>query len=105
MAPLAQDKPLLDWTVREVRAIDHGTLDVVCEKGPTRVILSVALASETGPEPPVQTERFAVFYSVRGERTEEGEKLARALAAVLDANKAVPVPPGLTVFVPRPRSL
>jgi hypothetical protein len=103
LAPVAPGQKLSDFDVREVRG-DRGLIDVVCEKGAARVVLSVALFAKDGPTPPASTSRYAVFYSVRGATPEEAERLASALAAVLDKSTA-PVPAGLGPFVPRPLSL
>lgn len=105
VAPVAVGSKLEGWTVAAIHGVDHGTLEIVCEKGSARVALSVALAAAGGPEPPASTERYAVFYSLRGATGEDGERLAKALARVLDANRAAPAPSGLEPFVPRPRSL
>ena len=103
LAPVAPGQKLGEFDVREVRA-DRGLIDVVCEKGAARVVLSVALFTKDGPAPPASTSRYAVFYSVRGATTEEAERLAAALTAVLETSTA-PVPAGLGPFVPRPLSL
>ncbi len=105
VAPAAPGAKLADWDIRAVHGVNRGTLEIVCEKGAARVVLSIALAAQGGPEPPVSTDRYAVFYSSRGATPEDGERLAGALAELLRANQATPLPPGLGPFVPRPRSL
>lgn len=103
LAPLGPGSKLEGFDLREVRA-QHGVIEVVCEKAEARVILSIALLAEGGPSPPASTDRYAVFYSVRGATQQEAERLATALAAALKASSAPP-PPGLGPFVPRPVSL
>jgi len=105
IAPAVPGSKLADWDIRAVHAVDRGTMEVVCEKGAARVVLSIALAADGGPEPPVSTDRYAVFYSARGATTEDADRPAKALAELLRANQAVPPPGGLGPFVPRPRSL
>ncbi|MBK8257391.1 MAG: hypothetical protein IPK82_32575 [Polyangiaceae bacterium] len=105
LSPLAVGSTLSGWNIAEVRGITQGTLDLVCTKGGSKVILSIALHAPGGAEPPALAEPYAVYYSVRGEQTLEGETLAKALAAVLEKNKGGPPPPGLMPFVPRPQSL
>lgn len=105
LAPAAAGGKLADWTIRAIHGVEQGTLEIVCEKDGARVVLSVALAADGGPEPPVSTERYAVFYSSRGATAEDGERLAKALAELLHANRAAPPPPGLGPFVPRARTL
>lgn len=105
LAPAVPGSKLADWDIRAVHGVDRGTMEVVCEKDGARVVLSIALAADGGPEPPVSTDRYAVFYSVRGATTEDADRLAKALAELLRANQAVPPPGGLGPFVPRPRSL
>lgn len=80
-------------------------MEIICEKDGKRVVLSIALAAEGGPEPPASTDRYAVFYSARGAQAEDGERLAKALAERLLANRQATPPPGLMPFVPGPRSL
>jgi hypothetical protein len=105
IAPAAPDAKLEDFDIREVRGVARGTMEVHCEKGATRVVLSIALVVEGGPVPPASTDRYAVFYSLRGATPEDGERLAKALAALLKKNGAAAVPPGMGPFVPKPVSL
>lgn len=106
VAPAGPGGKLADWDVRAIHGVHDGTMEVVCQKGAARVVLSIALAADGGPEPPVSTGRYAVFYSARGGATpEDAERLARALAEILHGNEAAPPPAGLGPFVPRPRSL
>jgi hypothetical protein len=102
VAPLAPGGELDGFEVREVRAVADGVLVVVCGKDRVVVRLWVALASDAGPEPPATAGRYAVFYSAKGADPEDAARLARALAAVVDKRADVPVPPGMTTFVPAP---
>ncbi len=105
VAPLTAGSELAGFQVKAVQTSDGRALDVVCQKGAARIVLTVALYGQGGPSPPASTDRYAVFYSLRGAEPEDGERLAKALASVLEANKNVPPPPGLGPFVPRPLSL
>lgn len=105
VAPAAPGGKLEDYEIREVRGVNKGTLEVHCEKGGARVVLTIALAAEGGPAPPASTERYAVFYSLRGATPEDGDRLARALAALLKKNAAAAPPAGMGSFVPKPVSL
>jgi hypothetical protein len=88
--------------VRAVHAISDGILVIVCGKDRALVRRWVALASDTGPEPPARSGKYAVFYSARNVDPPDAERLARALASILDGHTDVPVPPGMTPFVPTP---
>ncbi|TKC99120.1 hypothetical protein [Polyangium fumosum] len=102
VAPLAPGSTLDGFAVREIRAVQDGVLMLVCEKDRAVVRLSVALAVDDGPTPPAFAGRYAVFYSARGSDPADGERLAKALAAILEKHPDVPVPPGMTSFVPTP---
>lgn len=105
IAPAAPGGKLEDFDIREVRGVEHGVMEVHCEKGAARVILTIALAVEGGPAPPAEAGRYGVFYSLRGAAPEDGEQLANALAALLKKNAAVAVPEGMGPFVAKPVSL
>ncbi len=105
LAPVVPGGKLGDFEVTEVLGVEGGVLAIVCKKGPARIVLTVGLLASGGPSPPASTDRYAVFYSLRGATPEDGERVAKALAAVLEANRTVPPPPGLGPFVPRPVSL
>lgn len=105
VAPLAPGADLAGYQVKKLEWEDPGLLDVVLQKGAARIVLTVAMLGKGGLEPPAQTARYAVFYSLRGADPDDGERTAKALAAVLEANESAPPPPGLAAFVPRPRSL
>lgn len=100
MAPLVAGGKLLDFAVREVRAVDHGRLRVVCVKDKAVVRLDVALLDPEGALPPASAGRYAVFYSLRGGTPEDGERLALKLARVIEAHASMPPPPGMTTFTP-----
>ncbi|MDI1431122.1 hypothetical protein [Polyangium sorediatum] len=102
VAPLAPGSTLDGFAVREIRAVQDGVLTLVCEKDRAAVRLSVALAVDDGPTPPAFAGKYAVFYSARGSDPADGERLAKALAAILEKHPDVPVPPGMTSFVPTP---
>lgn len=105
LAPAAAGGSLDGFAIRDVRVTGRGLIELVCEKGPARVTLTVALLVDGGPAPPASTERYAIFYSLREAPPEDGERLSKALATLLQANRATPPPPGLGPFVPRPLSL
>jgi hypothetical protein len=102
---LLPDNKLEDFAVREVHGADHSPLEIVCVKDAARVVLSIARSVEGGPAAPASAGPYAVFYSVRGTGSDEGERLAKALAKRLEANLSAPVPAGLGPFVVRPMSL
>jgi hypothetical protein len=64
--------------------------------------LYVALAADGGPTPPATAGQYSVFYSLKDAAPEDGERLAKELAAVVEKNSGAPPPPGITPFVPRP---
>jgi hypothetical protein len=102
VAPLVPGARLENFEVREVRAVESGVLTLVLAKERAIVRLSVALAEDAGPAPPALAGRYAIFYSLRNAQPEDGERLARALARILDKHADVPAPPGLSPFVPSP---
>lgn len=102
VAPLVVGRSLAEFEVTEIWAVRKGVLDVVCRKDRSVVRLSIALRSEKGPEPPAVADKYAVFYSVRSGDPSEGERLAKALAEIVGKHADVPVPKGLTEFVPAP---
>src|SRR5262249_32277271 len=106
IAPLGPGKKLTErWTVREIRAVRDGTLRVVCAedggRGRGRVDLEIALSEDDGPSPPAVAGRFAIFYEARRAPPETAAELATALAKVIEKNKNVAPPPGLTAFRPK----
>jgi hypothetical protein len=104
IAPLVPGGALLDFAVREIRAVDRGRLRVVCVKDKAVVRLDVALLDPEGVLPPASAGRYAVFYSLRGATPEDGERLAHKLARVIEPNAAKgPPPPGMTTFTPDQR--
>ena len=103
VAPLTPGGTLEGFTVREIFAVENGVLTLVCAKDRAVVRLSIALAADGGPAPPALAGKYAVFYSARGKSDpQDAERLARALAAILEKHPDVPVPPGMTSFVPTP---
>ncbi|MFO0588306.1 MAG: hypothetical protein U0441_12230 [Polyangiaceae bacterium] len=105
IAPVAAGQTLEGFDVVDVRGVTDGGLDVVLRKGSARIVLTVALLGKGGPEPPASTDRYAVFYSLRGAEPADGERAAKALANVLGTHRDSPPPPGMGPFVPRPLSL
>lgn len=105
IAPLATGSKLGDFDVVEIHGVTDGGIEIVTRKGAARIVLTVALLAQGGPAPPASTDRYAVFYSLRGAEPTDGERVAKALAAVLEANRSTPPPPGMSAFVPRPVSL
>ncbi len=103
VAPLAPGSALLDFSIREIRAVDRGRLRVVCVKDRAVVRLDVALLDPEGALPPASAGRYAVFYSLRGAAEEDGDRLARKLARVIERHPEAPPPPGMTTFVPEAR--
>lgn len=103
VAPLAPGVDLGSFAVREIRGVDRGVMEVICAKDKRVVRLEVALVDPEGVVPPATAGRYAIYYSLRGATPEEGELLARKLAAVLNANAAVPPPEGMTSFKPDPK--
>jgi len=103
LSPLHEGDALGGFAVTEIHAVgDDGVLRILCRKGRAAVRLEVALAGEGGPPPPAIAGRYAVFYAIENADAADGERLAVALAAILQANAAVPPPPRLTPFAPRP---
>ncbi len=102
LAPLKEGGALDGFDVAEIDAVDaSGQLRLVCRKGSAEVKLTVALQGEGGPEPPATAGRYAVFYATGGAPSGRGEGLALALAKILEANAAVPVPKGMASFKPQ----
>jgi len=103
LAPLGPGSALLDFEVAEIHAVgDEGTLRVVCGRGEAIVALDVGLVAEAGPSPPARAGQYAIFYNTLKSATpREGERLAVALAAILEQNAAAPIPPGMTAYTPK----
>jgi hypothetical protein len=103
LAPLTPGSVLGGFTVREIHAVEHGLLRVVCardKKDKEVVRLDVALAAPEGALPPATAGRYAIFYSLRGAMPEDADRLANELAAVIKGNAAAPAPAGMTTFTP-----
>lgn len=105
MAPLVVGSELEGFSVRAIDSIEDGILVIALEKDHARVRLWIALAADGGPEPPASAGKYAIFYALRGAEPSDGERLARALAAILEKHADVPVPPGMTKFVPKPQPI
>ncbi|MBK9263717.1 MAG: hypothetical protein IPM54_28425 [Polyangiaceae bacterium] len=102
VAPLVVGSSLGDFEVREIQAVQRGVLNIVCAKGRSVVHLFIALASDKGPEPPAEAGKYAIFYSLRKGDPSDAERLAKALAEIVGKHSDVPVPKGMTEFVPVP---
>ena len=76
---------------------------VVVARKDAVVRLDIALADPEGPVPPATAGRYAIFYSLRGATPDDGERLAKKLAAAISRNGAPP-PAGMTTFTPNPNS-
>lgn len=101
VAPLVVGADLDGFEVRDIRGVRDGVMRVVAVNGKATVYLQIALGSDDGPLAPAKTGRYAVFYSVNGATPQDGERLAKALARVVEANAAKPAPTGMTVFKAR----
>lgn len=102
VAPIVVGGSLGDFEVIEVQALQKGVLNIDCRKGRSVVRLWIARASDKGPEPPAEAGKYAVFYSVRSGDPADAEGLAKALAEIVGKHSDVPVPKGMTEFVPAP---
>jgi hypothetical protein len=117
VAPLAKGSSLGGWEVIRIEGTDdRGALRVVCVKERSAVRLYIALAAQNNdnnnnnnnntdaknPEPPATAGQYAIFYSLKDAAPEDGERLAIALAAIVEKNKDAPPPSSMTPFVPRP---
>ena len=100
VAPLVVGGSLDGCEVTEIQAIHRGVLNVVCRKERSTMRLWIALASDKGPEPPAKADKYAVFYSASGLEPAEAERLSKALAEIVGKHADVPVPKGMTEFVP-----
>ena len=105
LAPIVVGSTSKGWKVRAISAVHEGSIVVsfVEEKGKGAVDLLVAASAEDEVAPPATAGRYAVFYSVRLALPEDGDRLARVLAKVIEKNQDAPVPPGLRPFQPQPR--
>jgi hypothetical protein len=106
IAPLRGGSPLADYNIDQIEPVDaDGTLAIVARKGASTVRLEVALVdtSGSGPSPPATGGAYAVFFALDGAVPADGERLAKALAAVIEANAAVARPSGMRPFRPKNR--
>jgi hypothetical protein len=103
VAPLVAGSDLAGFTVREIQGVRNGRLRVVCVKSKARVGLEVALVDPDGAAPPASAGRYGIYYTLRGATPEEGERLALALARVIQVNADAGAPLGLAPFVPDPK--
>ncbi len=103
VAPLAAGSELGGFVVRDIAGVQRGRMRVVLAKKDAVVRLDIALVDPEGPTPPATTERYAIYYSLRGGTPEDGERLAKKLAAVITKN-AAPPPAGMTKFIPNPKA-
>ena len=105
VAPIVVGSTSKGWKVEAISAVHEGAIVVsfVEEKGQGAVDLFVTESAEDEVAPPATAGRYAVFYEARRAVPEEGERLAKVLARVLEKNQSAPAPPGLGVFEPRPQ--
>jgi hypothetical protein len=103
VAPLAKGSDLGGFEVREISAVEEGTMRVVCAKERAVVRLYVALADEEGALPPATAGKFAVFYAARGATPEDAERLSKKLAGVIGLNTGAAAPAGMTTYKPKPK--
>lgn len=101
IAPLTKGAEIGDFVLRDVRGVEDGVMRLVCAKGDATVRLDVALASDEGPTPPATAGPYAIYYSIKGATPEDGDRLAKKLAAVLSKHDGAPPPKGMTRFVPK----
>ncbi|MBA3547020.1 MAG: hypothetical protein H0T76_11095 [Nannocystis sp.] len=101
VTPLMPGSTLADFEIAEIQAVSAGgALRVICGRGDATVTLDVGLVAAGGPTPPAVAGRYAIFYSIRGATSQEGERLAVALAAILEQNEAASIPPGMAPYRP-----
>ena len=103
VSPLAAGNEVAGFTVRDIGGVRRGRMRVVFARKDAVVRLDVALVDPEGPVPPATAGRFAVYYSLLGATPEDGERLAKKLAAVIARND-VPPPAGMTTFKPDPNA-
>ncbi len=105
VAPLVVGGSLDGFEVTEIQAIHKGVLNVAVRKERVTVRLWIAVDSEKAPKPPAVAGKYAVFYSVRSGDPAEAERLAKALAQIVEKHADIPPPKGMTEFVPAGISL
>lgn len=98
VAPLRPGHALADFEVTAILAINPaGALRIACEQGEAGVTLELTLASDAGPAPTARAGPYAISYALRvGATHEQGERLAAALASILERNQGAPIPPGMS---------
>ncbi len=101
MSPLSRGSEVAGFVVREISGVRKGRMRVVLARKEAVVRLDIALVDPEGPVPPATAGRYAVYYSLRGSTPEDGERLAKKLAAAIQKNNAPP-PAGMTTFTPDP---
>ena len=102
LAPLKEGSTLGGFEVAEIDPVGgDGVLRIVCAKQGARVRLDVSLAVDGGPPPPAVAGRYAIFYALEKAVPADGERLALALAAILQTNATAPTPQGLGQFIPQ----
>jgi hypothetical protein len=100
VAPLHEGSNLAGFEIAEIDPVTgSGLLRLVCRQGGATVRLDVGLAAAGSPPPPATAGRYAVFYGVEHASAADGERLALALSAILQANASAPTPQGMGPFV------
>ncbi len=104
VAPLRPGHALADFEVTAIMAVDaSGALRIACGRGEASVTLELTLATDAGPTPPARAGPYAIFYALRvGATHEQGERLAAALATIIQTNAEAPIPPGMAPRPPGP---
>jgi hypothetical protein len=100
LAPLAPGSRLGAFEVAAVGAVTRGTIRIELTRGTERRVLGIASAPETPgpPRPALTVGPYALFYF--GAEGGDVSTALAALAEVLRANVAVPVPAGLAPLRP-----
>jgi hypothetical protein len=98
VAPLAVGARLSGWQIAALSPVEHGAIRLELTRGGERRALGIALDDPHGPKAPVVADRYALF-AFGAELSGLDEPLA-ALAAVLHANRQVPIPAGLGRIAP-----
>ena len=101
IAPLERGAEIAGFVVRDVRGVENGVMRLVCAKDEAVVRLDIALTADEGPAPPATAGPYAIYYSLKGATPEDGDRLARKLAAVIAAHADAARPKGMTPFVPK----
>ena len=101
VAPLRSGERLEGWEVTGVQANPQGLVRVVLRREKLTVKLEVARGG--GPiASPAPAGPYDVFYSAPPGNDDEAQRLSRALAAIVEKNRA-PMPAAMPTFTPGAR--